>query len=210
MATRLRTRFQKYFQPGTCVTIDESMAMCTGKTYHKVHIDRKPIIDGYKIVTLALNGYIWDFLWWSGSGAGDAGPSEWNQHYRVQHGITFCSALAVLTLCHSLPFEEYQFIIFMDNFYTSIKLFSLMRTELGIGACGTIRYGNDIPKEIKAIESPLSQKNYAKTIVDSDGKRRRNPHPPPPLTALKKRQKQWNWLEQVRLSTVFYSLKQVF
>lgn len=68
LASKLRTRFHAFVNPGTCISIDESMAMCTGRTFHKTHINRKPITDGYKIITAACNGYVWDFLWWSGSG----------------------------------------------------------------------------------------------------------------------------------------------
>ncbi|RPA83688.1 hypothetical protein BJ508DRAFT_324399 [Ascobolus immersus RN42] len=199
LASKLREKFHKRFNLGTAGSVDESMAMCTGRTFHTVHIDRKPITDGYKIITLAFSGYVWDFIWWSGSGSGDAGPSDWNEFYQTHHGITSRSALAVLTLCHTLPLELLQFVIFMDNFYTSIKLFALMHDHLKIGACGTVRYGNSIPKEIRALEDPISQRNYQKTVIGSDGRRRRNPIPPPPLTRLEKAQKEWNWLEQVVL-----------
>lgn len=205
-ASKLRTRFHQYFKPGTRCSIDESMAMCTGRTYHKTHIDRKPITDGYKIITLAFAGYVWDFIWWSGNGSEDAGPSEWNDFYRRYHGITSRSSLAVLTLCHTLPFDELVFVIFMDNFYASIKLFALLRTVLNIGACGTIRQGNgnNIPKQLLALEDPESQRHYQKTIVLPTGQRRRNPIPPPPLTEREKMQREWNWLEEVVLEGSVY------
>jgi hypothetical protein len=43
----------------------------------------------------------------------------------------------VLTLALNLLYKEYPFIIFMDNLFTTLPLFSTLRSY-GIGACGTI------------------------------------------------------------------------
>lgn len=110
--------------------------------------------------------------------------------------------MSVLSLCHTLPTTENEtFVIFIDNFYTTVQLFRLLREELGISACGTIRNGpgKEILKEILALEDPISQRAYRKTIVGSDGKRRKNPNPPSPLTEREKAQLEWGWVEEVVL-----------
>ena len=42
----------------------------------------------------------------------------------------------VLTLALNLPYEEYPFIIFMDNLFTTLPLFSIL-SGYGIGVCRT-------------------------------------------------------------------------
>jgi hypothetical protein len=44
----------------------------------------------------------------------------------------------VLTLALNLPYEEYPFIIFIDNLFTTLLLFSTL-CSYGIGAYGTAR-----------------------------------------------------------------------
>jgi hypothetical protein len=44
----------------------------------------------------------------------------------------------VLTLALNLPYKEYPFTIFIDNLFTTLPLFSILRSY-GIGACGTAR-----------------------------------------------------------------------
>jgi hypothetical protein len=44
----------------------------------------------------------------------------------------------VLTLALNLLYKEYPFIIFIDNLFITLPLFSTLRSY-GIGACGTAR-----------------------------------------------------------------------
>jgi hypothetical protein len=44
----------------------------------------------------------------------------------------------VLTLALNLPYKEYPFTIFIDNLFTTLPLFSILRSY-SIGACGTAR-----------------------------------------------------------------------
>src|SRR5438874_13586500 len=90
----------------------------------------KPIKQGYKIFALANNGYVWYF-----------------QLSSRQHGIgelekvnelTPTSSM-VLQMARLLPkFPNAHFVIYMDNYFTSIPLFSMLRNEQ-IGAVGTTR-----------------------------------------------------------------------
>jgi hypothetical protein len=54
---------QRYYQPGSNVSIDETMIRCFGRTKHTVKMPSKPIKQGYKIFALAEHGYIWTFTW---------------------------------------------------------------------------------------------------------------------------------------------------
>jgi hypothetical protein len=54
----------------------------------------------------------------------------------IKHPDLAATQSAVLQLSKGLPYQDYQFTIFMDNLFSKPKLFSLLR-QLGISACGT-------------------------------------------------------------------------
>src|SRR3979490_512481 len=56
----------------------------------------------------------------------------------IKHPDLAATQSAVLQLSKGLPYQDYQFTIFMDNLFSKPKLFSLLR-QIGIGACGTCR-----------------------------------------------------------------------
>ncbi|KAF3912995.1 hypothetical protein ABW20_dc0106165 [Dactylellina cionopaga] len=87
-------------------------------------------------MALCVEGCTWDFTYWS--------RIEQNGH--VNHRLvpqfrdfneTQC---AVLHLLSSLPQNQCR-AVFMDNYFSSVKLFSELRRR-GVGACGTVRKGN--------------------------------------------------------------------
>lgn len=54
---------QKYYRPGSNISIDQIMIRCFGRTKHTVKMPNKPIEQGYKIFVFAEHGYIWIFTW---------------------------------------------------------------------------------------------------------------------------------------------------
>jgi hypothetical protein len=54
-----------------------------------------------------------------------------------QHPHLTITTTGVLTLALNLPYKDYPFTIFMDNLFTTLPLFSTLRSY-GIGACGTV------------------------------------------------------------------------
>ena len=52
-----------------------------------------------------------------------------------------------LHLALSLPYQQYQYNIYFDNYFTNIPLFATLR-EYGIGACGTAR-SHAVPEAIR-------------------------------------------------------------
>jgi hypothetical protein len=90
----------------------------------------KPITQGYKIFALEDNGYVWHF-----------------QLSSRQHGIAELKKVNELTLTGSMvlqmarllpKFPNSHYAIYIDNYFTSILLFSMLRKE-NIGAAGTTR-----------------------------------------------------------------------
>jgi hypothetical protein len=144
LANIIKRRFQTYAAMPSACSIDEMMVKFSGRSGHTIKMDRKPIKQGYKIFALcAHGGYTWDFSYWS--------RDEKNPTTVPRIRNFNPTANAVLNLASTLPARTQQCHIYMDNFFTSAKLFSKLR-EMGIGACGTAR-GNTpgLPTQLKAL-----------------------------------------------------------
>ena len=110
----------------------------------------KPIKQGYKIFALADNGYVWHF-----------------QLSSRQHGIAELhkvdeltpTGFMVLQMTHLLPkFPNAHYVLYLDNYFTSIPLFSILRKE-NIGAAGTTRStGIDFPTLLTVLRKKWSTK----------------------------------------------------
>ena len=115
---------------GTAVAIDEIIVRFYGRLGDTYKMPNKPIKQGYKIFALADDGYVWYF-----------------QLASRQHGIgelekvdelTPTSSI-VLQMARLLPkFSNSYFVIYMDNYFTSIQLFLMLQKE-NIGAARTTR-----------------------------------------------------------------------
>jgi hypothetical protein len=119
----------------------------------------KPIKQGYKIFALAENGYIWHF-----------------QMSSKKHGIGELQKVdeltpmgsMVLQMARLLPkFPDSPYVIYLDNYFTSIPLFSMLRKE-NIGAVGTTRpQGLDFPVLLIVLHKNWSTKlDWGTTIVE--------------------------------------------
>jgi hypothetical protein len=97
----------------------------------------KPIKQGYKIFALADNGYVWWFQ-----------LSSWR--YRIakldKHKDLTAIGSIVLQMAHLLPkINQSYFVLYLNNYFTSISLFSKLRAK-NIGAIGIARpLGIDFP-----------------------------------------------------------------
>jgi Transposase IS4 len=63
LASYFQEAAEKYYQPGSNISIDETMIRCFGRTKHTIKMPNKPIQQGYKIFALAEHSYIWTFTW---------------------------------------------------------------------------------------------------------------------------------------------------
>jgi hypothetical protein len=126
-----------YLILGIEVAIDEIMVHCHGRSPDTCKMPNKPIKQGYKIFALVEDGYVWHF-----------------QLSLRQHGIGELekddkltpTGSMVLQMARLLPkFDDSHYVIYMDNYFTSIPLFSMLWKE-NIGAAGTTRpLGIDFP-----------------------------------------------------------------
>jgi hypothetical protein len=112
----------------------------------------KPIKQSYKISALAENSYVWHF-----------------QLSLKQHGIGELHKVdeltptgsMVLQMARLLPkFPNAHYVLYLDNYFTSIPLFSMLRKE-NIGPVGTTRpLGIDFPTLLIVL-----RKNWATKLV---------------------------------------------
>jgi len=134
LAALLKERFQRYYEPGTHVTIDECIQLFTGRASEIVNIPSKPVPIGYKIWTLAYQGYVLDFLWHARGSRPIDGPQgldeRWNEFSKTQQ--------VVLQLLTQMESKGEGHVVWLDNLFSSARLFKTLR-GLGIGAAGTVR-----------------------------------------------------------------------
>jgi hypothetical protein len=114
----------------TAVAIDDIMVRCYGRSKDTCKMPNKPIKQGYKIFTLAENGYVWHFQLSS-------------KQYRIGelHKVDelIPTGSIVLQMARLLPkFPNAHYVLYLDNYFTSIPLFSMLRKE-NIGAVRTTR-----------------------------------------------------------------------
>jgi hypothetical protein len=104
----------------------------------------KPISQGYKIYGIADHGYLYNFLWSS--------RQKGLQDIVLQPNLTNTGCL-VKNLALSLPRRHLS--IYMDNYFTSIPLFSELRA-CQFGATGTTRPHKQLPLGLKELKERFS------------------------------------------------------
>jgi hypothetical protein len=137
LLSTFRTACQLYLVLGTEVAIDEIMVRFFGCSSDTCKMPNKLIKQGYKIFALAENGYVWHFQM-------SSKQHRIGQLHKVDE-LTPTSSI-VLQMARLLPkFENAPYVLYLDNYFTSIPLFSMLRKE-NIGAVGTARpSGIDFP-----------------------------------------------------------------
>jgi hypothetical protein len=144
---------------GTAVAIDEIMVRFYSRLGDTYKMLNKPIKQGYKIFALANDGYVWHF-----------------QLASRQHGIGELEKVdeltptgsMVLQMARLLPrFLNSHFVIYIDNYFTSIPLFSMLRKE-NIGATRTTwPSGIDFPTLLIVLRKKWSTKlDWGTTVAD--------------------------------------------
>ncbi|GBB97601.1 hypothetical protein RclHR1_03010004 [Rhizophagus clarus] len=116
------------------------IARFSGRSAHTVRIKNKPTPEGYKILSFCDAGYTYTFIF----------TSRIQTHPKIQQ-VSDLSKVGneVYHLTSQLPIEDKSFNIYMDNYFSSIKLFKYLR-EKKIGACGTVRTNSaNFPKVLK-------------------------------------------------------------
>lgn len=147
LASHLNGLFKHYYTPSSHVSIDELMIRCFGRSLHTYKMPNKPITQGYKLYGLADDGYLFCFHW----------SSRVHGLEKVTEVITELTKTGMLVthLISKLPRKYIT--IYMDNFFTSVPLFQLLR-ERGFGACGTTRPHSQFPSVLREIKDKWGKK----------------------------------------------------
>ncbi|XP_053370298.1 piggyBac transposable element-derived protein 4-like [Clarias gariepinus] len=122
---RIREACKTFYHPQRNLAVDERMVASKAKTSMKQYMKRKPIKWGFKLFVMAdsSNGYTVDFAVYTGKDA-----------FYTGQGISYDTVMSFMD--HSFLGSGYH--VYMDNFYTSPKLFKDLRGKK-FGACGTYR-----------------------------------------------------------------------
>src|SRR3954453_7439488 len=141
--------------PSSNVSIDEMIARFSGRSVHTVRIKNKPTPEGYKIFSLCDAGYTYAFFF----------TSRIQNQPEVQQmpGLSKVGN-EVFHLVSQLP-KNKSFNIYMDNYFSSIKLFKYLR-EKKIGACGTVHKNSANFSQILKVNKKLEWDTLSGIVVD--------------------------------------------
>jgi hypothetical protein len=141
--------------PSSNVSIDEMIARFSGRSVHTVRIKNKLTPEGYKILSLCDAGYTYAFFF----------TSRIQNQPEVQQmpGLSKVGN-EVFHLVSQLP-KNKSFNIYMDNYFSSIKLFKYLR-EKKIGACGTVRKNSANFPQILKVDKKLEWDTLSGVVVD--------------------------------------------
>ena len=101
---------------------------------------------GFKIYSLCAENYLWDFVFTS--------PIHGISESTKVPGFIDTGSV-VYNLCKQLPGGRNRYIVYIDNFFTNIDLFTALR-DIGIGGIGIIKAGS-FPVELLALNGPSNK-----------------------------------------------------
>jgi len=150
---------------------------------YTIKMSNKPIDEGYKLYALCEKGYTYSFWFYSGETKNESSDftrettqythpkpdSALPKEEQVSQAKGFSpTTQAVCHLVFRLPFQQFQFNVYMDNYFSTIPLFQHLR-EHGIGAAGTTRPGRqEFPPELaldKSLARRILEWNHLSGIV---------------------------------------------
>jgi Transposase IS4 len=156
LATHIQTISRSICIPSSNISIDEMIARFSGRSAHTVRIKNKPTPEGYKILSLCDAGYTYTFIF----------TSRIQNQPEVQQVSNLSKVgCEVYHLVSQLPRNK-SFNIYMDNYFTSIKLFKYLR-ENNIGACGTVRKNSANFPQILKVDKKLDWDTLSGVVVDN-------------------------------------------
>lgn len=150
---KIREACKTFYHPQRNLAVDERMVATKAKTGMTQYMKRKPTKWGFKLFVMAdsSNGYTVDFAVYTGKDNTFKG-----------RGISYDTVMSFMD--HSFLGSGYH--VYMDNFYTSPKLFRDLHA-LKFGACGTYRDNNkDCPSTTLNILSKTSHRGDFRWIRD--------------------------------------------
>jgi hypothetical protein len=105
LSSHLCTCFQRFWNPGTQLIVDEVIQGFQGRASEIVTVPSKPTPTGFKIWVLAVNGYILDFLWHARGSNKRDGPQNLDPRWKKE-GFCATQAVVLTLLLFHRPFSS--------------------------------------------------------------------------------------------------------
>jgi hypothetical protein len=146
----LNEKFQAAIQPEQQLSLDETLLLYKGRIAFRQYIPAKRARFGIKIFQLceATSGYSYKFYIYAGARA----PALEMQLLAEKTDATNTDKLTFYMI---EPFLGQGYHLYLDNWYTSVRLFKFLE-EQSIAACGTLRK-NRVPVEIRNMNLELDE-----------------------------------------------------
>ena len=138
LSEHLRAKMKLYWEPGTDLSVDETIQQFMGRSEHLVNIPTKPTPEGFKIWALANQGYILDWMWHTKGKNKYDGPVDLDRIWVDEEGFSKTQAVVLDLVKQQGIKDDFSHIVWMDNLFTSARLLSALKEE-GFGAAGTVR-----------------------------------------------------------------------
>jgi len=141
------------------------MVQFTGRSAYTLLLRGKPTPQGYKILALGDHGYTYSSIFTSRT----TSFAELNSNLYSGQVKLSPTSQAVYQLASALPSQSFSFTIYIDNYFSNIRLFHALR-ERQIGACGTSRPTSaEYPKAFKFGKmKPVFPLNTISGVVSGD------------------------------------------
>lgn len=153
LISKLNETFGEHYSPSRNVSVDESMVRFKGRSTLKQYLPMKPIKRGFKVWCLSCSccGYLLQFQVYTGKEA-DAEQ----QNIGLAHRVVTDLLCPLYTKCN--------YVVYMDNFFTSLPLFHELKQN-GIFACGTYRTNRTgFPPELSNADGQVKQMKRGDTL----------------------------------------------
>jgi hypothetical protein len=171
LMSSFREACQSLVSLGDTVSIDENLIMARSRTEHLMQIDNKIAGKGYKLYTLALHYYLYDWMYTSKKSKVKQAKNYIPRTEGFEDDAFTDTERMVLTLVEQLltSHPELKFIIVFDNFFTSTRLFEELRSW-GVGAYGTAKAGSGMPAPHIVIDKVATKERHYGEVANTVGK----------------------------------------
>lgn len=143
---------QKHLTPGRDVSFDELLELFKGRSKHTLQIDCKAVGKDFKAYVLCSGSYLFD-LTWSSKTEGISGLD-----LTKTEGLPETQAIVVQML-ERLP-HPWFYVVYLDNFFASVKLAKHLRNEMSIALVGTCKSGSGMPDSMLKLRAVFTKKSH--------------------------------------------------
>jgi hypothetical protein len=135
LATHIRETCKRVYILGTHITIDEIMLAFRGRSKDTIKFKNKLISEDFKNWVLAEHGYIWNWEWHLVNKGSEGARESFDS--RILEELPETQRI-IMRLAFILPVSTYDFILYLDNLFTSLLLAKALK-KASIGIIGTTR-----------------------------------------------------------------------